>query len=171
MRIFSDEFQSLFLTPVQKLIYVFLSSISDESGFVSISTNEIAKRVGCSRVSVSNSLSHLDSLSLIRVYRGSSIGELSSYSVLDPFVDNYREVQKPKVKESSSEYFERMEIANELARKSVAEFQRERELMKQQEDKKPGEATKLNSTLSPGSNPSQSKRLKNRNKRKKKGKK
>lgn len=163
MRIFSDEFQSLFLTPVQKLIYVFLSSISDESGFVSISTNEIAKRVGCSRVSVSNSLSHLDSLSLIRVYRGSSIGELSSYSVLDPFEDNYREVQKTKVKESSSDYEERMKVAHELARKGVEEFRRER--MRQQEDKKPKEATKLNSTLSPGS---KSKRLKNRNKRKNK---
>lgn len=163
MRIFSDEFQSLFLTPVQKLIYVFLSSISDESGFVSISTNEIAKRVGCSRVSVSNSLSHLDSLSLIRVYRGASIGELSSYSVLDPFKDNYRELQKTKVKESSSDYEERMKVAHELACKGVEEFRRER--MRQQEDKKPEEATKLNSTLSPGS---KYKRLKNRNKRKNK---
>lgn len=163
MRIFSDEFQSLFLTPVQKLIYVFLSSISDESGFVSMSTNEIAKRVGCSRVSVSNSLSHLDSLSLIRVYRGASIGELSSYSVLDPFEDNYREVQKTKVKESSSDYEERMKIALELARKGVEEFRSERAL-------KAEEAKQL-TTVSPVTNPPQSKRLKNRNKRKKKGKK
>lgn len=162
MRIFSDDFQSLRLTPVQKLIYVFLSSISDEDGFISISTNDISNRVGCSRVSVSNSLSYLDSISLVRVYRGSSIGDLNSYSVLDPFKESYREIPKVQIKETVSDYEERMNKARELALKGVEEFRKRG--TKEEE-------VRQFSAISPNSKSPQSKRMKNRIKRKNKGKK
>lgn len=161
MRIFSDDFQGLYLSPTQKLIYIFLSSVSDDSGFISISTNDISNRVGCSRVSVSNSISYLKSVSLIHIYRGSSIGEISSYSVLDPFKDDSRQEPQVKAKESRSEYEERMEAAHKIAREAVADFRREKE-------RKSEEERRLNPQNSPLSG--DAKRTKNRAKRKKKKK-
>ncbi len=162
-RYFEPEFLSLSLSPIQKLIYIYLTSISDETGFVSVSTKEISIRIGCSRVSVSNALSVLSDRSLVRIYPALSIGDLNSYKILNPFVSNdlvedeYFEVEEPE-----PSYDEKIEKAMRAAREAVKEMRITRSN---------GTSSPFSSSsFSPKSSSSESKRAKARSNRKKKKK-
>ncbi|ELA7007317.1 hypothetical protein RA807_004683 [Vibrio parahaemolyticus] len=154
-RYFESEFVSLGLSPIQKLIYMYLSSISDETGFVSSSTKDIANCVGCTRVSVSNALSVLSSRSLILTYPALSVGDCNSYRVLDPFE---KTILTPEPPEPELSYDERIAMAMKVAQEHVSNMRRN------------GIAPSLTPSPSKPSKPSESKRAKARSNRKKKKK-
>jgi DNA-binding MarR family transcriptional regulator len=144
-RYFESEFLSLGLSPIQKLIYMYLSSVSDETGFVSSTTSDIANCVGCTRVSVSKALSVLNSRSLILTYPALSVGGCNSYRVLDPFE------QTIATPEPELSYDERIAMAMKVAQEHVSNIRQ--------------------SGITPSpSKPSESKRAKARSNRKKKKK-
>lgn len=148
-RYFESEFLSLGLSPIQKLIYMYLSSVSDETGFVSSTTSDIANCVGCTRVSVSKALSVLNSRSLILTYPALSVGDCNSYRVLDPFE------QTISTPEPEPSYDDRIAMAMKVAQEHVSNIRQ----------------SGITPSFTPSpSKPSESKRAKARSNRKKKKK-